>query len=324
MSSWSRVSNGVRLNASVLIFGPMHGILHRLFLHLPLVGRSKRAAFRAGGRCQYVAPIVVTLALLMIAPPAFAGPFGAWAGIIVAGDYRGHSGAPAEVFDNARRDLARRLVDVGFDPANVRQFSVRPGRYADMALRSDFAVITQTLKQITQTARGGCFLYFTSHGNPDGIVVGDHLVPPRFVAGLLEEACPNRPAVIIVSACYSGVFIPALADENRVILTAARPDRSSFGCSEDLDYTFFDQCVLQAFPLSATFPDLAVNARDCVASREQQEGLTPPSEPQLFIGDRIDPLLAYYTLATPAPLPPPPPPPLPSAPAQELPAPVTP
>jgi hypothetical protein len=292
-----------------------------LHLHLPVVGRSKfrSAKFRVGGSCLTHLPAIVTLALLALATPAFAGPFGTWAGIVVAGDYRGHSGAPAEVFDNARRELARRLVDVGFESANIRQFSVRPGRYGDMALRSDFAVITQTLKQITQTVRGGCFIYLTSHGSPEGIVVGDYLISPRFIAGLLEDACPNRPTVVIVSACYSGVFIPALADENRVILTAARPDRSSFGCSEDLDYTFFDQCVLEAFPKSPTIPDLALNARDCVAAREQKEGLSPPSEPQLFIGGRIDPLLAYYTLSAPAPLPPPPPPPQFVPPPPELP-----
>src|ERR1700755_283774 len=103
---------------------------------------------------------LVSTALIVLATPAAAGPFGAWAGFIIAGDYRAHSGAPAEVFDNARRDLARKLVDAGFDSANIRQVSVRPGRYGDMALRSDYMVISDTLKSVTRTARGGCFLYF--------------------------------------------------------------------------------------------------------------------------------------------------------------------
>src|SRR5262245_29468436 len=91
--------------------------------------------------------------------PAFAGAFGAWAAIIVAGDYRAHSGAPAEFFDNARRDIAKSLVNAGFSSANIRQFSVRPGRYIDpVPLASDYKVMTQTLDALTKIARGGCFL----------------------------------------------------------------------------------------------------------------------------------------------------------------------
>ena len=245
---------------------------------------------------QQICRLALVLSLVGAAWPASAGPFGAWAAVVVAADYRAHSGADTEVFDNARRDLSQALIRAGFAPANLRQFSVRPGRYTELPLRTELPLIGDTLKTITQTARGGCLFYFTSHGAPQGLVFGDHLLPPEAMADLIDDTCAERPTVIVISACYSGVFIPALAAANRMILTAARPDRPSFGCSEDLDYTFFDQCVLEALPFSPTFPDLAVNARTCVAQREQKEGVAPASEPQLFVGDRIEPLLAYYTL----------------------------
>jgi len=231
------------------------------------------------------------------APPAAAGPFGAWAAVVVAGDDRGDAGEQAEVFDNARRDIARRLVQIGFEPGNVRQFSAQPGRYIEPTLRSEFQVLRSAMDEITRIARGGCFVYFTSHGTPQGVGLGNQLLAPEGMAAFLADACPDRLTVVIVSACYSGVFVPALAAPNRMVLTAARHDRNSFGCSNDFTYTYFDQCILESFPASRTFPDLAVNARACVAAREEAEGVEVPSEPQLFIGDRAAPLLELYSLA---------------------------
>ena len=242
--------------------------------------------------------LAALLAVSFVVVPASAGAFGAWAAVVVAGDYRAHSGVPAEFFDNARRDLAKALINAGFASANVRQFSVRPGRYIDpVPLATDYKVLTDTLDTLTQTARGGCFLYFTSHGAPQGILFGEVGMPPAVMAQLVNDCCSDRPTVVIVSACYSGVFIPALADDNRMIMTAARPDRTSFGCSEDLHYTFFDQCVLESMPNSQNFPEMAKKTQDCVAAREQKEGVSPPSEPQVFIGDGIARLLSAYPLS---------------------------
>ena len=238
--------------------------------------------------------VVAAAALFGISARAAAAPFDGWAGVAIAGDFRAHSGAPAEVFDNARRDLAAKLVGMGFSTNNVRTFSVRPNRYADGPMRSDVKTIGDAMKQMTVSARAGCFVYMTSHGAPNGIVIGDFLVSPSTVGKMIDDACGNRPSVIFVSACYSGVFIGPLATENRMIMTAARPDRTSFGCSEDLDYTFFDQCVLQALPTSSTFLDVAAGARACVDAREIAEGMMPPSEPQLYVGDNINRLLKFY------------------------------
>jgi hypothetical protein len=87
------------------------------------------------------------------------------------------------------------------------------------------------------------------------------------------------------------MFIPVLRAPNRVILTAARPDRTSFGCSEDLKYTFFDQCVLETLPMVQDFLSLADRVKECVAVRETAEKVTPPSEPQLYVGTSIAPAL---------------------------------
>ncbi len=69
-----------------------------------------------------------------------------------------------------------------------------------------------------------------------------------------------------------------------MILTAARRDRSSFGCGAEETYPWFDGCVIETLPAVADFLSLAAGARACVARKEQEAGITVPSEPQLFVG----------------------------------------
>ncbi|HEY5105183.1 MAG TPA: C13 family peptidase [Caulobacteraceae bacterium] len=220
--------------------------------------------------------------------------FSNWAAIIVAGDYHAaHTNNPTETFDNARRDVAHAFEKAGFSPANLIQFSVRPQRYlADAPRKTDPQGIFDDLRALTGRAPGGCLIYFTTHGSPQGIVLDDSLATPRLLRTIVANSCGARPTVIILSACFSGVFIPALKGDNRMILTAARSDRASFGCSEADIYPFFDGCVLEALPAATGFLGLAPAVGACVAKRERAEDAWPPSKPQLAVGKAIRPLLA--------------------------------
>jgi hypothetical protein len=102
---------------------------------------------------------------------------------------------------------------------------------------------------------------------------------------MLNNSCADRPTVVIISACFSGVFVKPLQGPNRMVLTAARPDRTSFGCGATNKYPYFDECVLSVWPSAGDFPGLGRSAQECVAAREQKEHLAPASEPQLSIGD---------------------------------------
>lgn len=230
------------------------------------------------------------------ASPASSGPFANWAAIVVAGDFHSaHSNMTTEAFDNARRDVSTALEKVGFSPANLREFSVRPDRYPDTKpLKSDLEPIYDSLRELAAQAPGGCLIYFTSHGAPQGVVLGDNLVPPSIMDQMITQACGRRPTVVIISACFSGVFVPALADANRMIMTAARPDRSSFGCSESDKYPFFDTCFLKVLPSVHDFTALGPAVQACVAQREQETGSAPPSEPQVSVGASLRPILPLY------------------------------
>jgi hypothetical protein len=210
--------------------------------------------------------------------------FSHWAVVLVAGDYRAHSGAPSKVFDNARRDLAGAFAKIGFNKANMVQFSVD---YDEGTQHSEIGQIASAMQSVAARAKDGCLIYFTSHGTPDGIIIGDAVLGPRQMHDMVENACGSRPSVIVMSACFSGQFVAPLMGDNRIIMTAARPDRTSFGCGEMDHYTYFDDCFLRALDMSGDFPSLAQLGQRCVAEREAQMKATPPSEPQISVGPQM-------------------------------------
>jgi hypothetical protein len=243
--------------------------------------------------------IAATCLLLAAHPARAAAAFGDWAAIFVAGDDHAHSGAHSEVFDNARRDLATAFVRAGFARDHTAQFSTHPRHYHGQGvLPATPPVIAATLGRLALATRGGCLIYVTSHGGPGGwIVLGDRLFPAAGLAAVVDGACGERPTVVVVAACFSGAFIPPLSSPNRMILTAARQDRASFGCGEADRYTFFDTCVIEQLPRVRDFPALGRAVQACVARREVELGAAPPSEPQLWIGAGVAPDLPLLTFS---------------------------
>jgi hypothetical protein len=93
--------------------------------------------------------------------------------------------------------------------------------------------------------------------------------------------------VAILSGCHSGTFLtPQMEAENRIILTAARYDRTSFGCSADTIYTYFDECLLEAMAETGTWLAIFDRTKACVAEKEQRKGVTP-SLPQAYFGEAV-------------------------------------
>ncbi len=226
------------------------------------------------------------LAAVFLAGPASAVGLADWAVVVVAGDdHAAHEALLTETFDNARRDVSNLLVSRGFSRSNLAEFSVQPTHSPlGMPAKTRVDAIFGKLGELARAAPGGCLVYLTSHGAPQGVLIGDVILPPARLAALVDRACGARPTAVILSACFSGSSLPALRGPDRFILTAARRDRSSFGCSESDKYPYFDACMVQALPVARAFADLADRVRACVARREDEEGLRPRSEPQLFIG----------------------------------------
>ena len=78
-----------------------------------------------------------------------------------------------------------------------------------------------------------------------------------------------------------------MARTNRVVLTAARADRSSFGCGAGRTYTVYDQCLLAALDADLSWRAVYASVRGCVARQEKLDGETP-SLPQAWFGKQAD------------------------------------
>jgi hypothetical protein len=234
-----------------------------------------------------IAFVVFALALAWLSP-AVAADFSNWAAVVVAGDHRAHDGSDSEVFDNGRHDIGAALARIGFKPGNIVEFSTEPDKYRSPKPQdSDPTSIADGVWDLSNRATAGCFFYLTSHGSPDGIVIGNDILSPRDFSIMVRNSCGDKPTAIVISSRFSGVFIPALAGPNRFVLTAARPDRTSFGCGQANRYTFFDECFLSSIADTHDFRDLAIESRRCVAAREHKEQVSPPSDPQAALGDNL-------------------------------------
>ncbi|MDD0842998.1 C13 family peptidase [Pseudomonas sp. Gutcm_11s] len=131
------------------------------------------------------------------------------------------------------------------------------------------------------------FIYLTSHGSSEHELSIDQPrlqlsdLPASELAALLKPL-NDRHKVVVISACYSGGFIPPLKNDKTLVMTAARADRVSFGCSEENDFTYFGRALFaEAFNETDDLSRAFELAKAKVAEREQAEEFEP-SEPQLW------------------------------------------
>jgi hypothetical protein len=142
-------------------------------------------------------------------------------------------------------------------------------------------------------------LYLTTHGSEDHTLLVDmdplplDQIGARDLPGILAEH-PFRHKVVIVNACYSGGFIPPLRGKGTMVITAARTDRSSFGCGEQSQLTWFGHAFLvDALNRTDDFAQAFQLARKEVAQWEMRDGYKP-SDPQIAVGDGIQAQLASW------------------------------
>jgi hypothetical protein len=167
------------------------------------------------------------------------------------------------------------------------------GRVADLP-KGSLNALTLALARIGELidpAEDVLVLYSTSHGAPEGLVYHDGdtgfgvLSPYRLGSVLAELGVQRR--VILLSACYSGVFVPYLAGRDTAIITAASADKPSFGCQADNDWTFFgDALVNHALRKAQPLQAAGAEALRSIAGWEASYRLDP-SQPQVVFGDGV-------------------------------------
>ncbi|MFC4292340.1 C13 family peptidase [Sphingorhabdus arenilitoris] len=140
-------------------------------------------------------------------------------------------------------------------------------------------------------------LYTTSHGNKKiGIVYQDGrqgfgMIAPSRMAKMLSDLGIKR-RLIMISACYSGEFIPDLKSDDSIIITAASSMRPSFGCAPGNDWTFFgDALVNHGLRTPKPLTEITGDMQHIIGGWEKEFDLTP-SEPQLSFGAKSEEWLA--------------------------------
>lgn len=159
--------------------------------------------------------------------------------------------------------------------------------------------LQRTLQHVGSTMnreRDVLFLFLTSHGQEGVFAVVmprlrlRHLTPGQLRRALDGSGIRNR--VIVISACHSGSFIPPLADAHTLVITAARADRTSFGCDDRRRWTYFgDAYFNRALRQETSFLGVFRRARMMIRLWETADKLTP-SLPQTAGGQALEPLLA--------------------------------
>lgn len=199
------------------------------------------------------------------------------------------------VFAREARESARVLTRRYDAEGRTLVFAGPDGRGGATLPVGSISTLTLALARIAEVMdrnQDVLVLYLTSHGAPDAGLAyhdGDQgfgiLSPARFAAILDGLGIRNR--LLLLSACYSGAFVPRLMSDTTAILTAASASRSSFGCRAENDWTFFgDALVNHALRKPQPLADAAAEARQTIIGWERA-GRLDPSMPQVTIGDGV-------------------------------------
>lgn len=146
------------------------------------------------------------------------------------------------------------------------------------------------------------FLSISSHGSQDpAIAVSNSQLPLNdLTRNDLAEALEDsgiKWRVIIISACYAGAFVDSLKNPQTIVITAAAADRTSFGCSNDRDLTYFGEAFYRdALPDAHSLRDAFETAKAAIGVRERSERATP-SKPQAYFGAEMEAKLASMNAA---------------------------
>lgn len=208
------------------------------------------------------------------------------------------------VFSREAREAAR-VLSRRYDAAG-RTIVLTSGAGDGEAVASpgNLAVALARVAELMDLGEDAVVLYTTSHGSAqEGIAYRDvargaGAIRPERLAGLLNDAgLINR--MVIVSACYSGVFVPRIATDTSVVITAAAKDRSSFGCGAGNDWTYFGDALLnramrKAQPIASAFAEAEASV-----SGWENAGRLEPSRPQISVGSRATRWLSPLEARTP-------------------------
>ena len=206
--------------------------------------------------------------------------------------------APYAREDVFRKDMevARDLFDDRFDTDGRSIVLINNPRTVldePLATVSNLRTTLNEIGATIDTDDDVVMVYLESHGTRDHRLVADYWplqlnpLTPQLLRSMLDES-GIKWRIIVVSACYSGGFIDPLKDPYTLIMTASAADRTSFGCGSESEATYFGDALFQhALRFDDSFVTAFGKARERIAERERAEGVRPPSDPQIYVGEAM-------------------------------------
>ncbi|HET7756754.1 MAG TPA: C13 family peptidase [Steroidobacteraceae bacterium] len=188
--------------------------------------------------------------------------------------------------------FARQVFAARFGTAERSVLLINDADDRDSYPLASLSGLTQALKLLAtrmDAEQDVLVLFLTSHGSEEGLEVSNGGLPlapfgPADLRRALDES-GIKWRLVILSACYSGVFLDALKSDTTAIVTAADATHSSFGCTEGRDLTWFGEAFLRdALPGAPSLEEAFDKAARLIARREDAEHAVH-SNPQLYVGE---------------------------------------
>ncbi len=202
------------------------------------------------------------------------------------------------IFDREARRAAAVLAARGHGPALVMSNTPDQVVAGLLASRRTTALALAALGGRAH-ADDTLVVYLTSHGGPDASIAMDAPYiefAPMTATDLATamDAAGYRRRIVILSACFAGSWVPALASPTTIVIAAAAADRTSFGCDDSREFTLFGEALLGALAQGDLSLATAFDrARRQIAAEERRLRIKP-SLPFASVGADM---LAAWTAA---------------------------
>lgn len=192
------------------------------------------------------------------------------------------------IFDREARRAAAVLSARGGGPALV--LSNTPAQ-VESGLLASRRTVALAIAALGRRARPNDTLvvYLASHGGEDASIAMDAPYiefAPLSAADLATalDGAGFKRRIIIISACFAGSWIDKLASPTTIVIAAAAKDRTSFGCDDSREFTFFGEAMLGELARPGQSLELAFDhARQHITAGEKAQRVTP-SLPEARVG----------------------------------------
>jgi hypothetical protein len=188
------------------------------------------------------------------------------------------------LFDTRFATSGRSMVLVNSDDSVLSQ---------PIASRTSIARALRTIGQRMDPEQDVLFLFVTSHGSEGHEIELNYWplelagITPEWLRATLDESGIRR-RVIVLSACYSGGFIPVLQSPDTLLITAAGAKQTSFGCTDDAEMTYFGRALFdEALRREHSLWSAYATARDVIREREAEQGFEA-SQPEWWMGEGME------------------------------------